>query len=263
MARHTVGANRRGTGAAQQGLSLPGRAVRPADDLSRLRRNLVDVLGHEMRTPLTVILGFADLLLDGIDGPVSEGQRQAVTAMRDAALREMQLLEDALVLARTRSDTSWLRMDRVEMGHIVATVLENLAPAVRGKGLELVQDIRGDIWVSADAVQLRRAVDHLVANALKFTPRGTITVRCCSVGGDARLEVEDTGIGMSTADVGGIFEEFHQVDQGTTRRFGGAGIGLAVVRALVEAHGGRFQVTSTPGAGSTFTVTLPAAAGPG
>jgi PAS domain S-box-containing protein len=233
-------------------------AGRRQQELSALRRNMVSALGHEMRTPLTVMLGFADLLLDGVDGPLSEGQQDAVTAIRDAALRELQLLDDALALARARSGTAVMEAERLDMVDMVAHAVAETRDAAFEKGIDITFEYATEpLWVHADPAQLRRAVDHLLANAVKFTPEGQVAVRCTAREGDAVFEVRDTGIGIADADLAAIFDEFRQLDQGPTRRYGGVGLGLALVRTLVEAHSGRVGVTSSPGNGSNFTVTLP------
>ena len=286
MARHGIGGRQRSAGAA---IDLAGRradagdlapveetrraqeleahaiaelreAVRRQQELSALRRDMVNALGHEMRTPLTVILGFAELLLDGVDGQLSTGQAEAVTAIRDAALQELQLLEDALALARARSDTPHAELVRVDMASMVDDAAARAGEVAREKGLSVDVEIPArPLHVLAEPDQLRRAVDHLLANAVKFTPRGLVAVRCEARSGNAVLEVRDTGIGIAGSDLASIFDEFRQLEHGSTRRFGGLGLGLALVRTLVEAYRGRVGVASAPGRGSSFTVTLPLA----
>lgn len=246
--------------AHQQLIAELREANRRQEELARLRRNMLNALAHEMRTPLTVILGFADLLTEGIDGELSEGQREAVTAIRDAALREAQMLDDALALARARSEPGHVELMRLDLRRIVDAAVGPARQAAREKGLELLyQPAESPLPVDAEPAQLRRAVDHLLGNAVKFTPRGTVSVAVHDGSGSAILEVRDTGIGIAESDLEAIFDEFLQLEQGSTRRFGGVGLGLALVRTLVEAHHGEVHVTSEPEKGSHFTVTLPLA----
>ena len=241
----------------------PGNAEALAAELDVLRRDMLNALGHEMRTPLTVILGFADLMLDNIDGPLSDGQRDAVVAIRDAALQQLALLDDALTLARSRSDpepAEPLQLARLDLTLFIADTCRRARAKALSKGLELTcESGDGPMWVRADPVRLRRAIDQLVGNAVTFTTDGAVSVRCLARGGDAVVEVADTGIGIASDDLGAIFDDFRQLEQGPTRRYGGLGLGLALVRTLVEAHGGTVEVASAPGRGSTFTVTLPLA----
>ncbi len=236
-------------------------ANRRQEEMLALRRNMLNALAHEMRTPLTVILGFADLLVEGVDGPLTPGQRDAVLAIRDAALRETHLLDDALALAQARGDAARLAMARIDLRALVDLAVGKARELAGAKGLRLEYEV-GDaaIPVRAEPTHLRRAVDHLLENAVKFTPRGSVLVRCARAEPNAVLEVRDTGIGIADSDVAAIFDEFRQVEQGSTRRFGGLGLGLALVRTVVEAHGGTVEVASAPGEGSSFVVKLPLAA---
>ena len=235
-------------------------ANRRQQELSRLRRNMTAAIAHEMRTPLTVLLGFADLLLEGIDGELTAGQRDAVQAMRDATLQEVGLLEDARAIAEVRSDPTALHLERVDLVRLVARATDRFAARAAEKGLELrTEYVPPPVAVMADADQLGRAMVHLLSNAVKFTHRGGVLVRCAVEGRRALVEVRDTGIGIPPDDLARIFEDFHQLDQGSTRRYAGLGLGLTLVRTVVVAHRGEVAVESEPGTGSSFTITLPLA----
>jgi signal transduction histidine kinase len=241
-----------------QGRAVEARELqRRAEQLDELRGTMLSALSHELRTPLTVILGYADLLLDGVDGRLGQGQRECVEAMRDAALRLQQMLDDATALARART-APHIAAFRIDLAALAGDAVDAVRPTALEKGLRLgYQAEARPVWVRADPGRLRRAVDHLLDNAVKFTGQGSVAVCCRAQDGVAALEVRDTGIGITSTDVDTIFDDFRQVDRGSTRRFGGLGLGLALVRAVVEEHSGCVDVESRPGYGSTFTVSLP------
>jgi DNA-binding response OmpR family regulator/two-component sensor histidine kinase len=168
----------------------------------------------------------------------------------------LDLINDILDLTKIEAGRLELRPDHVELPELVAEVVNALRPLMERKSLELRTDVPGlDAW--GDRIRLRQVLDNLLSNAIKFTPEGgRISVEASGAGGEVRLAVVDTGVGISAADQQRVFEEFQQVGD-PSMHHAGTGLGLALTRRLVEAHGGRLELHSTPGVGSRFTVCLP------
>ncbi|MBV9712192.1 MAG: two-component sensor histidine kinase BarA, partial [Ktedonobacteraceae bacterium] len=170
------------------------------------------------------------------------------------------LVDDMLDLSKIEADRIEVKIEPVELHSCLMEVVNQLKPLANNKGLylNLKMDERLEM-VLADSHRLRQVAINLVSNALKFTEKGGITIRCTQLHSErmARIAVSDTGIGISPAALGYIFEAFRQADGSTTRRFGGTGLGLTIARKLIELQGGEVAVESTPGQGSTFSFMLP------
>jgi signal transduction histidine kinase len=218
----------------------------------------LSTMSHELRTPMNAIIGYAHLLLDGLAGPLSAEQAGDVRQIAEGADRLLGLIDDLLDLSRIEAGRLELGMEAVDLAGIVGEVLDQLAPLAGRKGLALQEDPSADLPpVVADPMRLRQILLNLVGNAVKFTEAGAVRVGTRTVPGAVEVEVVDTGIGIAPEALPRIFEEFGQADAGTTRRYGGSGLGLTIARRLAEMQGGTIAVESTPGAGSVFTLTLP------
>ncbi|MES2957113.1 MAG: PAS domain S-box protein [Pseudomonadota bacterium] len=215
-------------------------------------------ISHELRTPLSAILGWARVLEKG--PPDANRLGQGVAAISRNAQAQVQLIEDLLDMNRIECGQLRLNMQAVELGGVVAAAVETALPKAAANGIELrTHSQQPAVFVSGDPDRLQQIVDNLLDNAVKFTPSGgTVTVSLCMVGQAAEMRVADTGQGIHPAFLGRVFERFQQQDSTLTRRHGGLGIGLAVVRELVRLHGGSERAESEgAGRGATFTVTLP------
>jgi signal transduction histidine kinase len=226
-------------------------------ELDRMKSEFFANVSHELRTPLTLILAALDRVAESDDPVVAEPARMG----RRSASRLLLLINDLLDLARLDAAREAPRPATVDLGAIVTDVASAFARA--DGGAPRVHAAREPLLVAGDSHLLTSVVWNLVSNAMKFTDRSKpqVEVRLLRRDGSVVLEVKDDGIGIARADHERIFERFSQVERGTSRRFEGTGIGLALVREVVLAHGGKVQVESEPGCGSLFRVALPEADG--
>ena len=226
---------------------------------NKLKSEFLANVSHELRTPLSAIIGFSQILLDGIDGPVTEKQEQDISQVNKSGQSLLALINQILDLSKIEAGKMELSLERVDLPNLIGSVLDSISPLAQEKGLQI--DTRfalGLPAVEADPGRLKQIVINLLSNAVKFTERGHIEIVAQPSGRMVRIAVKDTGIGISDEAQKVIFEEFVQGDGSSTRRHGGTGLGLSIVRKLVEMHGGAIAVVSEPGVGSTFTFTVPA-----
>ncbi|MBN1976212.1 MAG: GAF domain-containing protein [Anaerolineae bacterium] len=233
-------------------------AVARLQELDRLKSEFIQNVSHELRSPLTLIRGYADLLDGGELGELQSEQKKPVEIIARRAQMLGGLVEDIILilLAETRT----LEREPVTLDELAVAAVEDFQDAAEKAGLELKTEIAPGVpAVSGTTLHLRRVLDNLINNALKFTPAGgSISVSVQSNATHVILQVKDTGIGIAPDQQKRIFERFYQVDGSTRRQYGGVGLGLALVKEIVEAHGGVVSVESQENEGSTFTVTLPA-----
>src|SRR5574341_1879207 len=223
------------------------------------QREFVANVSHELKTPLTSIQGFAQAILDGTaDTP--EARHQAAQVIYNEAGRMHRMALDLLDLARLDTDTADLKVSALDMTALLNGVAEKFSPLASGAGVNLKLTLASNLPISmGDGDRLAQVFTNLVDNALKFTPRdGTITIRAVQDKGEVQVAVSDTGQGIPAEALPHIFDRFYQADSaraGGDRH--GAGLGLAIVREIVAAHGGRISVRSSPGRGTAFIVHLP------
>lgn len=232
-------------------------------EADRLKDEIIQNVSHELRTPLTFIKGYVELLRAQELGSLSPSQMEALEIIARRTDHLTRLVNDFVTLQVVSPATLDLRA--VDLGQLVHNVVEDSRSAAARAGIEVREEIAESLApILADAGRIAQVLDNLISNAIKFSPDGgTITVRVQEEGERVRVEVTDTGIGIPEAEQTQIFERFYQVDGTVRRRFGGAGLGLSIVKQIVEAHGGEVGVVSTVGKGSTFFFTLPKAAGGG
>jgi signal transduction histidine kinase/DNA-binding response OmpR family regulator/CHASE3 domain sensor protein len=216
-------------------------------------------MSHELRTPLNAILGFSQLMIDDPKGAIDAQTRlRFLDQINSGGQHLLGLINDILDLSKVEAGQMDLRLATTGLAETIDLVLMTLQPLAAKKGIRIVSEASRDLELVADPGKLRQMLLNLVSNGIKFTPAGgqvTITAR----GDDSMIDVEvsDTGIGMSPADLELIFQEFRQLDQGSDRMQEGTGLGLALTKRLAELHGGTVSVKSTKGSGSTFTLRMP------
>jgi diguanylate cyclase (GGDEF)-like protein len=222
------------------------------------------MISHELRTPLNVILGYSDLLLDETFGTLQPAQAEVVQGIHASGHGLLQLIRDVLDLSRLDSGRILLDMQTTSVPELM-TELASGARALQSDGeVELAVEIDPRLGtLNTDPAKLTVALKNLLANAFKFTPSGRVTLAARAEGGGVEFVVADTGVGIPADHFELIFEPFRQGDAALTRRHGGVGLGLYVVRRMVEMLGGTVRVDSRPGHGSTFRVWLPNASDPG
>jgi signal transduction histidine kinase/CheY-like chemotaxis protein len=225
---------------------------------NEVKGRLVASVSHEFRTPLHSILGLSRLLLDESDGALNQEQRTQVQFIRDSAEELSNLVSDMLDLSRLDAGSAPIRASTFELGDFMAAVRGTMRPLVReGRPVELVFSPVPDVALETDQGKLGQIVRNLISNALKFTERGTVRVTATVDGEHLWLAVADTGIGIAPADQPRVFEEFVQIDGPLQRAVKGSGLGLPLARRLAASLGGRIELASAPGKGSTFTLIVP------
>jgi signal transduction histidine kinase/DNA-binding response OmpR family regulator len=215
-------------------------------------------MSHELRTPLGAIIGFAEVLADGLDGPLNDDQLEDAQQIKRSGRHLLSLLDEVLDLSKIEAGQMTLNREPVNMASLVPVVLDALQPLAKTKGLTLRCEGFDGVALHCDAVRIRQILTNLVGNALKFTETGAVVVSANRSNGHVRVAVADTGIGIREDALAYVFDEFRQVNDGRTKKYGGTGLGLAISRKLVEMHGGQIGAESTFGEGSTFWFTLPA-----
>jgi PAS domain S-box-containing protein len=228
-----------------------------AERANQLKDDFLATLSHELRTPLNAVMGWAHMLARR---QLDEGQRQqALAAIHRNAQAQSRLVDDVLDVSKIITGGMALSAEPVDLSEIVRTTVDSFAPAVLAKQQQIRLGLTPQAWVTGDAHRLRQVIWNLLSNATKFTPDGgTITVSVAAEDSRVKLEVRDTGEGIDPAFLPYIFDRFRQGDSSSTRRHGGLGLGLSIVRHLVEAHGGTISAGSDgTGKGATLTLRLP------
>jgi PAS domain S-box-containing protein len=235
-------------------------ALEAAQAATRTKSLFLAMMSHELRTPLQAILGYADFLLADTGVPLTSQQVEDVQSIHRGALRMVELIEQMLDLSRMEAGRLELETKAVHLAEILEQVRQDVAPQCEAKRLRLTITVPAALPAAlGDPVRLRQILLNLVGNAVKFTEEGAVEVAATATAAGLSVSVRDTGIGIAAEALPHIFEEFRQVDGNLTRRYGGAGLGLAIAKRLAEQMSGGITVESTPDAGSTFTLTVPAA----
>jgi signal transduction histidine kinase len=230
-------------------------------EANRLKTEFVSMVSHELRTPLTSIQGYAELLLE--DERIGGEERESLTIVRKNADRLLGLINDLLDLSRIEAGRVDLHRTSLDLARLISEVARSLRPLIEAKRQQLKLDL-GDalpaVW--ADANRVTQILTNLISNAHKYTlVDGSITVAARPDDGFVRVDVSDTGIGLSPEDQAQLFTKFFRANDRSSQAIGGTGLGLVITRLLVELHGGRITVSSAPGQGSTFSFFLPALEG--
>jgi signal transduction histidine kinase len=232
---------------------------RRVEAASRAKSEFMANMSHELRSPLNAIIGFSQLIFDGKVGPLTEFQKDAMDRIVQSGNHLLQLVNDVLDLSRVEAGKLELRPQRISVALLVAEACDSMAAVAAEKCLRIEPRIPAQLDAVVDPGRLKQIIYNYLSNALKFSEEGgSVTVEVKPEGsGEFRVEVTDTGMGISDADQERLFTNFHQLDCGKAKRFQGTGLGLSLTKRIVEAQGGKVGVRSEVGKGSTFFAVLP------
>jgi signal transduction histidine kinase len=229
--------------------------------LDRLKSDMVSTVSHELKTPLTSVQMAVHLLLEEVVGPLNSKQLELLLAARQDADRILAMINDLLDLTRIEQGRVKLDLEPLAVRDLVGDALDRVQSRAQDAGITMKAKVETglpDVLVDRDRIE--HVFDNLIVNAIQHTDRGdTITVEAMADGNSVRVVVADTGEGIPDEELPRIFEKFYRVP--TSRHQGGAGLGLAIVREIIAAHGGRIEVESEAGKGARFTFTLPTQSG--
>ncbi len=229
------------------------------EELNRVKSDFVSSVSHELRTPLTSILGYVEILYDGYGGALSDEQMRMMAIVGRNAERLLGLIEELLLMGSLESGTLQLALAPVSVKALLDDAYQAVLPDLSGRSLDVVLDVASDAdIITGDPRRLDRALINLLTNAIKFTPDGgRVTVSTRRAGDRVRIEVADTGIGIPLEDQAKVFDRFFRSSSAAHLAVPGTGLGLAITKMIVEGHGGEIEVSSAPGEGTRFTLTLP------
>jgi signal transduction histidine kinase/CheY-like chemotaxis protein len=249
------------TAIALQSARLFEEALETAErlrEVDRLKSQFLANMSHELRTPLNSIIGFSRVVLKGIDGPITDRQREDLEAIHNSGQHLLGLINDILDVSKIEAGKMELDFEAVDLQEIINGVMSTAVALVKDKPIELQRSISDALpIITADERRVRQILLNLVSNAAKFTKEGFVRVGARVQGDEVILSVADSGSGIDEAQQERIFEPFTQMDASTTREHGGTGLGLTISHSFVRLHGGRIWVESALGQGSTFYVALP------
>jgi signal transduction histidine kinase len=241
---------------ARQNELLRRQAVE-LEQASALKSQFLANMSHEFRTPLNAILGYTSLLLDGVSGTLTAGQRKSLERIGSNGRHLVGIISEILDLTRIEAGRMPLQLTRFTLPELIAEVIAEMDPIIARSKLTVSSQVSPKMGpIRSDRQKIKQIVLNLLSNALKFTPKGSVTIRVER--GDRQktvaIGVADTGIGINPADREKIFEDFRQVDSTVARPYGGTGLGLSICRRLARMLGGRIHLNSEPGRGSVFTL---------
>ena len=234
-------------------------ALNRLSELSQMKANFVSNISHELRTPLTHIKGYIELMLAESLGPISNEQRHALTVSQRSTGKLEDMIEDLIMFSLASRGEMSMKLEGVDIRRLVSLVTKTAMRKAEDRGVKLEVLVKDDTpYVQADGEKISWVVGQLIDNGIKFTPSGgSVTVAIEEEGKNlVQVIVRDTGVGIPQDRMKEIFEPFHQLDGSSTRRYGGTGLGLSLVRQIVEGHGSLLDVKSTEGKGTTFKFPL-------
>ena len=227
---------------------------------NQLKSQFLASMSHELRTPLNSIIGFSKVLLNRLDGDLTERQETYLRSVHKSGTHLLQLINDILDFSRIEAGRVEVHPEEIDLHELVTECIESSLPLLRGKPLRIDQEVPDALpRLVADRTKVKQILLNLLSNAIKFTAAGRACVRVRTEDGVVHVSVVDTGIGIREADLTRLFEPFHRLDSPLSRQVGGTGLGLAISKKFVEIQGGRLWAESRENHGSTFHFTLPVA----
>ena len=234
-------------------------ALEEVKNISKTKSEFVSAVSHELRTPLTSIKGYASILMAGKLGEIPDKVKKRLEKINMHSDNLVKLINELLDISRIESGRVEMHLEKTNMLNLIENVQDLLTPQFKNKGVNWVTEADESIpELLIDSSQVERVFINLISNAVKFTPTdGSITVRAKKENEDIQFDISDTGIGISKEDIKRLFDEFYRVDNNINQNVKGTGLGLAVAKKIVEAHGGKIWISSEEGNGTTFHFTIP------
>lgn len=228
--------------------------------VDEMKTEFLSITTHELKTPLTPIKIQVEMWMNGVFGEISEKQRKSLEIMHRNCIREINLINDIMTISKLDQEKLEFNIRPIDMMELISNVQTDMAGEASNNGLWLKIDVQEGIPnVSADPNRIMQVMVDLINNALKFTKEGGVTIKCGKSDGEVTVSISDTGIGIPEEEQDRIFERFYQVEHSITRKYRGSGLGLSIVKSIIEKHGGRVWMDSVVGQGTTFYFTLPIA----
>lgn len=230
-----------------------------AEEANRIKSEFLATMSHELRTPLNAIIGYSDLLLDDVFGEPNEQQKRPLEHVSNSGKHLLKLINDILDISKVESGKMKLHYEEFRVNGMFGNVMNIVSPLAREKCMGIEKRIVPDnLSLNADRIRFKQILFNLASNAIKFTPDGgNIILEAREINKKVEISVIDSGIGISAEDLDRLFLPFQQIDSTISRMYNGTGLGLSLVKRLVELHGGEVSVESEPGKGSIFTFSIP------
>ncbi|MBN2256025.1 MAG: PAS domain S-box protein [Deltaproteobacteria bacterium] len=237
-------------------------AMEKAQAADQIKSAFLATMSHELRTPLNSIIGFTGIMLQGLAGPLNKEQHKQLNMVQNSSRHLLELINDVLDISKIEAGQLDLSVQTFELRPSIEKMVKLVSPLAEKKGIDLRLDIADDVeTITTDRRRLEQIILNLLNNAVKFTEKGHVRLSCRMENDHCLVSVSDTGIGMRPEELPNLFQPFHQIDTGLTRKHEGSGLGLSICKRLLDMMGGTIGVKSQWGQGSTFTVRFPGLTG--
>jgi PAS domain S-box-containing protein len=234
------------------------RSKDAAESADRLKSAFLATMSHELRTPLNAIIGFTGIMLQELAGPLNQEQRKQLTMVQNSSRHLLALINDVLDISKIEAGQLNLSISSFELGPSIEKMVALVSPLAEKKEIELRLDVADNVeTATTDQRRLEQVILNLLNNAVKFTEKGHVRISCRREDEHYILSVADTGIGIRPEEISGLFQPFHQIDTGLSRKHEGTGLGLSICKKLINLMGGEISVESEWGQGSIFTMRFP------